>query len=118
MNYGDLYSYLEDNYSSRDKSKDFTLVENFAKENNISFSFLVETLRGFGCYDDMEVMFNMPSKISWDTNINEKLMLPAEYAELYNLYCKLYNGEWIVCDRADKDAVPDLNRAYIAMFGT
>lgn len=117
MNYGDLYAYLEDNYSSRDRSKDFSLVERFAKENNISFSSLVETLRSFGGHNDTEVVFNVPDRISWDTDINEKLMSPAAYAELHNLYCKLHDGQWIECDRADKDAVPDLNRAYVEMFG-
>jgi len=112
----DLYSFIEDRFYDRDKESPLYLVGKFCETYNLNFNRLKKIVSDFGGHNDLEVILNVVSNVPGEQEIDMSIETPAEFAERNNLYCKWHTGGWVPCDKADKNAMPDLNRAYEKMF--
>jgi hypothetical protein len=112
----DLYSFIEDRFYDRDKESPLYLVSKFCETYNLNFNRLKKIVSDFGGHNDLEVILNVVSNVPGEQEIDMSIETPAEFAERNNLYCKWHTGGWVPCDKADKNAMPDLNRAYEKMF--
>ena len=116
MKYQDLYAYIEHNIVHRDHNVPHYLLKQFCEKNNLDFPRLQKIVSDFGGHNDIEIVLNVPDSIPDDFDINVDIETPVEFAKKNNLYCKWHEDKWIPCDKADKDAMPDLNTAYEIMF--
>lgn len=115
MKFNDLFDFIENNWLYRDRNNKWSLVELFAEKNSFDKNKIISILESFGAYNDQEVVLNIYDRIPGEFVIGEKLQTPKEFAENNNLYCRWKDGEWVICNKNDEGAMPDLNRAHIMM---
>ncbi len=115
MKFESLYSFIEDNFGRRDHNMPHFLLKEFCETYKLDFNRLKKIVSDFGGHNDVELILNVPNSIDGDSLIDYSIETPVEFAERNNLYCKWHNGGWVPCDKADEDAMPDLNRAHIMM---
>jgi len=115
MKFEALYSFIEDNFHHRDHTDPHRLVKKFSDNYGLDSNRIIQIVKGFGGHNDFEVVLNLPDRIPGDTEIDENIATPEEFAIKNNLYCKWQNGQWVECDKADKDSMPDLNKAHVMM---
>lgn len=115
MKFESLYSFIEDNFHSRDKNENFYLVNKFCAFYCLDANKLKKILSDYGAYNDKEVIFNVTDKLPGETDIGSDIETPVEFAKRNKLYCKLHMGSWIDCEESEEGSVLNLNKAHSMM---
>jgi hypothetical protein len=114
--YGNLFAFLDAHIPQRESGDPFQLVRDFSDIHCLDADALISTLAEFGGYDDLEVLFNVVSRIPEGIVIGSQIETPEEFAIRNGLYGRRKDGQWTACSADEPDAVPDLNRA-VAFIG-
>jgi hypothetical protein len=131
VTYGDLFDFLRNELDHRPCDNTLHHTKAFAEQHGLFFGELAQTLNDFGGYCDCEVLLNVFARGVIDTSVGigqESFKTPVQYAIDNGWYCTCRvtgepgsaeesssAGAWIPCKGDDPFAVPDLNRAILAM---
>ena len=115
LTYGTLFTYLKNRIRKKESAEPFHLVREFSALHGVDADGLIAILKGYGGYDDLEVLFNVVGRIPEEAQIGTPVETPEQYAVRNGLFCRRADGGLVECSADAPTATPDLNRAVALM---
>jgi len=113
--YGTLFAHLKKRIRKKESAEPFHLVREFLALHGVDADGLIAILKGYGGYDDLEVLFNVVGRIPEEAQIGTPVETPEQYAVRNGLFCRRADGGLVECSADAPTATPDLNRAVALM---
>ena len=88
LTYGTLFTYLKNRIRKKESAEPFHLVREFSALHGVDADGLIAILKGYGGYDDLEVLFNVVGRIPEEAQIGTPVETPEQYAVRNGLFCR------------------------------